>query len=177
MPAPELEDKVAGLIRRHMNSPEFRAGVIRDATTEETAELGIRLSSLGKPEAGASDDANDIHLTLADRIDIAPGKIRVSISAEHLAGVLDVDRTRVVEELLEIASSFRHRKRGVETRLIIGDEPAEIDKTLLRNIGLAHRYLDLVCSGKTFGEIAETEGVSKRRIQQLIELQKAALSA
>ncbi len=170
LPAPELEEKVAGLIRRHMSSPEFRTGIICGATTDETAELGTKLSSLGEPEPGTSDDAHDFHLALAGRIDIAPGEIRVSISAEHLASVLDLDQTRVAEDLLEIASPFQHRKRGVETKLIIGNEPAEIDETLLRNIAGAHRYFDLVRSGKTFGEIAETEAVSKRRIQQLIEL-------
>lgn len=74
------------------------------------------------------------------------------------------------QDHLTFTSPFQHRKRGVETRLIIGDEPAETDETLLRNIGRAHRYFDLVRSGKTFGEIAATEGVSKRRIQHLIEL-------
>ncbi len=58
----------------------------------------------------------------------------------------------------------------METRLIIGDTQPGIDATLLRNIARAHRYFDLVRSGKTFAEIAETEGVSKRRVQQLIEL-------
>lgn len=170
LPAPELEEKVAGLIRRHMSSPAFRAGILCDATTEETAALGIKLSSLDEQDPGTSDRAHDVHLALADRIDISPGKIRVSISAEHLSRVLDVDQTRVVEDLLETASSFQHRKRAVDTRLIIGNEPAVIDETLLRNIGRAHRYFDLVCSGKTLGEIAEIEGVTKRRIQQLIEL-------
>lgn len=46
----------------------------------------------------------------------------------------------------------------------------EIDETLLRKIGRAQRYIDQVRSGNTFGEIAESEGVLKRRIQQLIEL-------
>lgn len=170
LPAPELEEKVAGLIRRHLSSPEFRAGFLLDATTEETAALGLKLASLGEPNPRASDGAHDAHLALADRIDISPGKIRVSISAEHLSSLLDVDKKRVAEEFLVIVSPFQHRKRGVETKLIIGDEPADIDKTLLRNIGRAHQYFDLVCSGKTLGEIAETEGVSKRRIQQLIEL-------
>ena len=170
LPAPELEEKVASLISRHMGSPEFRAGVLRDATTEETAELGSRLSSLREPEPGTSDDAHDVRLALADRIDIAPGEIRVSISAEYLASALDLDQTRIVDDLLKIASPFQHRKRGVETKLIIGSESAEIDETLLRNVGRAHRYFDQVRSGKTFSEIAEFEGVSKRRIQQLIEL-------
>ena len=67
-------------------------------------------------------------------------------------------------------SPFQHRKRGVETKLIFGDEPADIDETLLRTIARTHRYFDLVRSGKTFGEIAEVESISKRRIQLLIEL-------
>ena len=125
---------------------------------------------MGGPEPGTSDDAYDDHLALAGRIDTTPGEIRVSISAEHLARALNLDQTRIAEDLLEIASPFQHRKRGVETKLIIGTEPADIDETLLRNIGHAHKYVDLVRSGRTFGEIAETEGVSKRRIQQLIEL-------
>ena len=75
-----------------------------------------------------------------------------------------------MEDLLTVTSAFQRRKRGVETRLIIGDAQPEIDATLLRNIARAHRYFDLVRSGKTFAEIAEAECVSKRRVQQLIEL-------
>ena len=64
-----------------------------------------------------------------------------------------VDPTRVVEDLLSIAAPFQHRKRGVETKLILGTEPAEVDKTLLRNIGHAHRYFDLVRSGEVVRQI------------------------
>ena len=49
-----------------------------------------------------------------------------------------------------------------------------MDEPLLRNVGRAHRYFDQVRSGKTFSERAESEGVSKRRIQQLIELASLA---
>ena len=93
-----------------------------------------------------------------------------SISCQHIAKHLEVDPARIDEELLTFRTSFQHRKRGVETKLIIGDAEPEIDATLLRNIARAHRYFDLVKSGKTFAEIAETEGVSKRRVQQLVEL-------
>ena len=58
----------------------------------------------------------------------------------------------------------------METKLIIGNDPADIDGTLLRNIARTHRYFDLVRAGKRRGEIVETEAVSKRRIQHLIEL-------
>ncbi|MEM1076481.1 MAG: hypothetical protein AAF665_14435 [Pseudomonadota bacterium] len=78
--------------------------------------------------------------------------------------------TRIVGDMLTVTSAFQHRKRGVETKLVIGDMQPGIDATLLRSIARAHRYFDLVRSGKTFAEIAEAEGVSKRRVQQLFKL-------
>ncbi len=170
LPAPELEDKVADLVRKHLSQPEVRTGILRDAATDETAKIGARLSELFESDAAALRDALRHCLELVDRIDIAPGDIRITLSGEHLAKHLDVDAARIVEDLLIVTSAFQHRKRGVETKLIIGDAQPEIDATLLRNIARAHRYFDLVRSGKTLAEIAEAEGVSKRRVQQLIEL-------
>ncbi|NEK25148.1 recombinase family protein [Sulfitobacter sp. JBTF-M27] len=170
LPAPELEDKVADLIRRHLNQPEVRAGILVDAAADETATIGTRLSRLAVGDAAANKDMRRLCLNLIERIDIMPGEICVALSGEHLAFVIDVDHARIDEDVLTFRSPFQQRKRGVETRLIIGDAPAEIDATLLCNVARAHRYFDLVRSGKTFAEISETEGVSKRRVQQLIEL-------
>ena len=61
-------------------------------------------------------------------------------------------------------------KRGVETKLIIGDAPTGQDETLIRNIAKAHHWFAQIKSGKTFTEIAASEGASKRRIQQMIDL-------
>ena len=170
LPAAELEDKVVDLIRRHLKQPEVRAGILVDATADETVAVGERLSDVASPETNTAKNATRRCLDVVDRIDIAPGDIRIALSVEHLSVALDVDQTRIKDALLTVTSPFRHRKRGVETKLIIGDEPADIDATLLRNIARAHRYFDLVRSGKTFAEIAEAEGVSKRRVQQVIEL-------
>ncbi len=170
LPATELEDKVADLIRRHLSQPEVRANILCDATADETAGIGARLSELFESDAAAVKDAMRHCLKLVDRIDIAPGDMRITLSGAYLADHLNVDAVRIAEDLLTVTSAFQHRKRGVETRLIIGDAQREIDATLLRNIARAHRYFDLVRSGKTFAEIAESEGVSKRRVQQLIEL-------
>ena len=170
LPAPELEDKVADLVRGHLTTPEARASILVNAMTHETATTSERLSGLLSTDKDTAKDANLRCLDIIERIDIRPGEMGIELSREHLARHLDVETSRINEGFLTFAAPFRHRKRGVETKLIIGDEPAEIDATLLRNIARAHRYFDLVRSGRTFAEIAETEGVSKRRVQQLIEL-------
>ncbi len=170
LPAPELEDKVANLILRHLKTPEAQTSILVDATTDETAKIVTRLSRLAAVGTTADKDAKRLCYNLVEHIEIKPGEMNIALSAEHLARYLAVDTARINEDLLSFRSPFQHRKRGVETKLIIGDEPAEIDATLLRNIARAHRYFDMVRSGKTFAEIADTEGVSKRRVQQLIEL-------
>jgi len=77
LPAPELEQKVAELTKQHMNGPEFRAEIISDASTDETAELGEKLNSLGSKRSRGADDSRNAHLSLIERIDIAPGEIRI----------------------------------------------------------------------------------------------------
>ncbi len=63
---------------------------------------------------------------------------------------------------------FQHRKRGVETKIIVGDTPAEQDRTLIQNLAMAHHFLCELKSGKHFDEIAVANNVSKRRMMQII---------
>lgn len=84
--------------------------------------------------------------------------------------MLELEPGRLADDHLVVASEFQHRKRGVETKLVLSDEATEMDETLFRNIARAHRYFDMIRTGQTFSEIARTENVSKRRVQQLIEL-------
>jgi site-specific DNA recombinase len=52
----------------------------------------------------------------------------------------------------------------------MADAPAGQDETLIRNIARAHAWFGRIKAGATFAEIAETEGTSKRRVQQVIDL-------
>jgi hypothetical protein len=63
------------------------------------------------------------------------------------------------------------RKRGVETRLVLGAEPAaELDRTLLANIATGHAWFERIKSGETYESIAASGDISKRRVMQLVEL-------
>ncbi|MEM8742249.1 MAG: recombinase family protein, partial [Pseudomonadota bacterium] len=52
----------------------------------------------------------------------------------------------------------------------LGAPPPEIDQTLVQNIIKGRRWLSMVIAGKTFSEIAEADGVSKRRVQDVASL-------
>lgn len=73
-------------------------------------------------------------------------------------------------DALTITAPFQHRKRGVETRLILAGQQLARDTVLLRNIARAHCWLDQIKAGRNFEEIAADAGTSKRRVQQVVGL-------
>ena len=170
LPGPELEALVANLIRKHLRAPAVQTNLISDTTTEEIAAIAKQLTEITDDESDSRSECVNEVTRLVQRIQITPGKIRISISANDLAVLLGVDPERISEDHLEIASVFQHRKRGVETKLVLAGATNPRDETLFRNIAKAHHYFDQIRSGKTYAEIAAAEGVSRHRTQKLVDL-------
>ena len=170
LPGPELEALVAKLLRKHLSTPAVTANMVSDPTTEETAAIAKMLAETTGTESDEQTEKSSHLLLLCHRIQIKPGQIRISMSPENLTELLDVAPERVSEEHLEVEAAFQHRKRGVETKLILADAARPRDETLFKNIAKAHHYFDLIRSGKTYAEIAASEGVSKHRVYKLVDL-------
>ena len=114
-------------------------------------------------------DASEL-LALVGRIDLAPGTLAIRLDGEALAGRLGVDADRTDPAHLVSEHPFTLSKRGVETKLVLGEAiPARRDETLVRNIALAHAWFERLKGGTTVAEIAEEAGTSKRRVQQMID--------
>jgi site-specific DNA recombinase len=170
LPGPELETLVARLLHKHLNTPDVTANIVNDPTTEETAAIAKTLAKITGAKADEHNEKGSHLLLLCHRIQIQPGQIKISMSPEDLAEILDVATERVSEECLEIDAAFQYRKRGVETKLILADTANPRDETLFKNIAKAHHYFDLIRAGKTYAEIAASEGVSKHRVYKLVDL-------
>ncbi len=84
--------------------------------------------------------------------------------------MLSIKEDRIEGEVLTITSSFRIRKRGVETKLVFGNDTVERDEALIQNIAKAHHWFDLIKAGKTISEVAKANDTTSRRIQQIIKL-------
>jgi len=104
------------------------------------------------------------------RIDLIPGKITLLLDAPKLAEILTTEKSELNEEALLISSPFQHRKRGVETRLVLADDPKSPDEVLIHNIARAHTWFEQIKAGEIFAEIAAEQKTSKRRVQQMIDL-------
>ncbi len=109
-------------------------------------------------------------LGLIARADLRQGSLAVQLDPRALARTMECRADQVDAKELTIEAPFQMRRRGVELKLHLGDAPPEIDQTLVRNVIKARRWLAMIIDGRTFPEIAEEEGTSKRRVQNLIDL-------
>ena len=164
LPAPELVDKVAGLVRRIINAPGFAAMLLPNATADRIAQVAEKLSNVAGKESAR------LTLELIARIDIAPDKIELHLDAHAIVEAINADAAALATNALTASFPFQLRKRGVETKIILADSPARTDETLIRNIAQAHAWFERIKVGDTFAQIAKTEATSKRRIQQMIAL-------
>lgn len=161
LPADQVESLLAELIKQHLTRPGAAAMLTADLTA---AELSVLTEKLQVQFGGKE------RLALIERVDLRPGSLTVRLDESMLAKRLGSKPEQINLVELTIEAPFQMRRRGVELKLHLGAAPAEIDKTLVQNIAKGRSWLAMVIAGKTFSEIADIEGVSKRRVQDVTNL-------
>lgn len=160
LPAQQLEQQIAKTMLEHLAIAATPA-MVKDLTSEEIVRIRAEAEVVGLKQKKL--------FALIGRIDIAAGSMKILLDVAAMVDLLQTEPDRLTPESMNITRPFQMRKRGVETRLIIGNKSPELDEALIRNIAKAHRWFAMIKSGKTFDEIAAKEATSKRRIQQVIE--------
>jgi DNA invertase Pin-like site-specific DNA recombinase len=170
LPARPLEQAVARILAAAFSASAFPARLVPGASAAETERVRGGLSTLAS-ELGKEDaDAVGRAASLISTVTVASESIGILLDPAAMASALSLDDGRLCEDALNIERPMRMRRRGVETRLVLEDARAEIDRTLVRNIARAQGWLDLVHAGESFDAIAAAQGRSKNRIQQMIHL-------
>ena len=162
-----LEDLTVRIAVRYLGAATVPAAAIMDATANEL------IATRGRSAARIGDDIpSDLRArSVADliaRIDLARGQIAVAFAQAAISDLLNVAEDRVNPDSLKATTSVTMRRRGVETRLILGNEAQPPDRRLIANIATALSWLDRIKAGKTYAEIAQEYGVPKYRVQQAI---------
>jgi site-specific DNA recombinase len=103
-------------------------------------------------------------LALVEQVRIAQGQIDVKLSRPAIANTLNLQPESIAPAFLGCSRGFQMRRRGVETRLLLGDDPVMLDPALLKFVARAHVWWEQVRGGSTLGALATREGVTKRLI-------------
>jgi len=172
LPAKSLEDKISQAILCHLR--EIRTKPFASTYNTENAEA--YKSALDGLDPTADVDAI---IGCLSRATIAPGQLRVELNMDGLAKLMGTamchrpaghTEQRWESRFLTFETQFQHRKRGVETKLILGENQNKTDPALIQELAMAHHYFEQIKSGKDFDEVAASCNISKRRLMQILEL-------
>lgn len=100
---------------------------------------------------------------------IGVGNMEIRLDRDELSKKLDVPKADLFKEGLVFIKPFQLRKRGVETKLVLGGNQAELDQTLIRNIVAAQKWFEAIRQGQTFEQIAKDAELTKARILQMMD--------
>jgi len=168
LPARELENGIARVIRDHLRNPTVITDLIRNLTASEIPNLQeklLRVSNVFAPDGSA-----DAWAPLLRRADIQQGSIQIRLDRKVLTERLSITPGRIEDAARHITASFQMQRRGVEARIVIGTATPQVDPVLAKNTLTAQRWYAAVKAGSSFGDLATREKTTTSRIQQMIGL-------
>ena len=161
LPAVQLENLISETVLQHLARDGAAALMVADLKASEVATIEAALKEIMTPQKS---------LKQVEKAEISPGSLTITLDAQSLASDLNVPASILKSSELTFSAPFQMRRRGVELKLHLGVAPPEIDKTLVSNIVKGRRWFEMIIAGKTFAEVANSAGVSKRRVQLVTEL-------
>lgn len=174
LPALELEETIASILRCRLNRAAERHDVVARPDASDTDRLGDAIVTLcqrleadpalaGPLIASAVLHRDRIGLTLD-----APS-LAAALNAESIAGPM-IQPTDLSPELLCFDHPISLRRRGVETRIIAGDLQRAPDPGLVRTLAAAHDWARSLKSGMPLKSLVAKTGHSEPYLRARLAL-------
>jgi len=151
LPAPALESSIDQAVRQHLSNPETIANALMDADASRIAQTASIIENC------AYEKVNLALLDLVSRVDLQAGSVTIALDRLRLADLLETVPDQISLDCLVFSAPFQMRRRGVETKLVIGGQHMHLDETLLRNIAKGHRYFEMILAGRKYFETHDPE--------------------
>ena len=148
LPAEALERDLTNAVQAHLVSCISR-GAITGLAAREIERLRVEVGTIRDQVLGCVRDAR-----------LGDGTIAISLEPCILAKTLRVPESCILAETLSLHLPFTQRRRGVETRLIIGEAQPARDDILIANVAKAALWREALCRGDELATIAAREGIT-----------------
>ena len=96
------------------------------------------------------------------------GGVYIDLDPDKLTVALQVSRDSIGPSALSLQLPVRQRRRGVETRLIIGATQPARDDILIANIARAEQWRAALSSGDDLATIAARDGITVKYLGQML---------
>lgn len=163
LPAPALEREVARRIATHLRAAAGRHEILAEADARSAVALAARAEALATniERAPAA-----LLPTLVACGTILTGEMQITLEAGALAETLGVSAAALDPALLSTAFRFALRRRGIETKLVVGEHVPLPDRNLQRALLEAHREMALRRDGRRRAETPDSAAISGSRTRR-----------
>ena len=157
LPAGQLERAVTEAIAAHLTRHAKSLSVLQSGSAREM-EMASH-AALCLAEAIRAKGVAFIAPAISNG-DIRTGQLNLNLDADTMAAQLGVPTDGIAPELLTLTTTFTCRRRGMETKIIAGDQTPEPDQTLIRALRNAHHWAAALKSGTPVKQIAADNACS-----------------
>ena len=158
LPAKTLEDAVAACLSKYLSECQGELSAGQNTSVTEISKRTNTLEALAKSD-------QETRLAAIQKVVVQPGKLTITAALARSEGDAGVD-----DCLVTFVAPFTHRRRGVETKLILSDQAPTPDANLQKNLGRALAWLEDIHAGVRMEEIAARENVSSRFIRDRLQM-------
>ena len=162
-----LEGAVANAVASHLKHIASRHEIRRSADVVASSIASDAAKVLaGEIETNGAKTA----APLVQSGEVGNGRLRLRLSASIISEKLSVEIDDLSETLLYINVPLTIRRRGVEMKIIAGEQEAAPDKTLLRALRNAHAWVAQMKIGTSIKQIAANTSVSESYISRIVPM-------
>ena len=180
LPARQLEQTVTTVICNWLNNP---AQVLSDLYRDDLSAEQLNRIISGTKELNKRISNNSITLetlgTAITKVTLGSGELITELDPHEVMRLMGLSASTKTSDkavqhshdVITLSSPFEHRKRGIESKLLIGTNAAtKPDQVLITNVAKARDWLTRIKAGTPINEIATNEHRSIKQIQRVLEL-------
>ncbi len=156
LPADRLERDLVHTVRSHLIK-----------AVENGTVAGGNAGAIGKLSSQI-EDLSDVVLDCVEDAQFGDGTIRVRLSLQRASEHLSVTPDCVGQDVLSFSIPFVQRRRGVETRLVIGAARTARADILIANIARAEQCRIAMWNGDCLSTIASRDGITEKYLGQML---------
>ncbi|MEQ8319781.1 MAG: recombinase family protein [Rhodospirillales bacterium] len=167
LPANHLENSIASIIADHLSLSLTVAELFDGLGVQQITALQDRLKELAK---SIQTDERHIISGLVAHVRVEPEQVHVCLDQGYLAERLDVEIREINPAGLSFIVPWHIKRRGIESKLILGDEKPVPDLTLIKLLAQAHKWAEEMRCGTPLKKVAERTGVTPAYIRTRVKL-------
>lgn len=160
LPAIPLEQEIAKHLTAHLRALAAQHRVLSVADARTTVALGDKVDAIA--DGIAADPGTQLPLLLA-RGRVHSGAMHLDLNAAALSVRLDVPADALAPEFLATSFRFHLRRRGIETKLVVGDAIPVPDTTMIRALHESHCEMAARMAGRRKSDASNSSKGSRAR--------------